>query len=117
MERRVEERYEVQFETKVTVLGDHGHSAFGRISDISKTGISVSLPFQLAEGDMVEMEMADSTLYGQVVYANPEYSSFRTGIEASRVLLGTTDLSSILQKVLMEKMPLIPGLVPSETFG
>jgi hypothetical protein len=119
MERRAHERYEVQFETRVTVLGnDQGHSAFGHISDISATGLSVNLPFQLAAGDMVELELADSTLYGQVVYSNPDYSSFRTGIEASRVMLGSTNLASILQRILMEQMPSIQGLQTAEpTFG
>jgi hypothetical protein len=124
MERRADERFEVQFETRVTVLSNERHSALGRVTDISNSGISVDLPFQLAAGDLVELEMADSTLYGQVVYSNAVYSNaaysnkdsslFRTGIEASRVLLGGTELSSILQRVLLEALPEMPGL---ETAG
>ncbi len=90
-----------------------------RVTDISNSGISVDLPFQTVAGDLVELEMADSTLYGQVVYSNVVYSNkesslFRTGIEASRVLLGGTELSSILQRVLMDAVPEMPGL---ETTG
>ena len=59
---------------------------------------------------MVELEMADSTLYGQVVYSHNESQLFRTGIEASRVLLGGTELSSILQRVLLDTLPEMPGL-------
>ncbi len=114
MERRADERFKVQFETRVTVLGDQRQSALGRVTDISKSGISVDLPLQLDAGDMVELEMADSTLYGQVVYSNPEISSFHTGVEASRVLLGGTELSNILQRVLLETSPEMPGL---ETAG
>ena len=89
----------------------------GHVSDISNSGISVVLPFQMAAGDLVELEMADSTLYGNVIYSNPgDNSSFRTGIEASRVLLGSTDLSSILQRVLMEAVPKMPGLLPSDAY-
>jgi hypothetical protein len=118
MERRVDERFRVQFETKVTVLSDQGQSAFGRVSDISDSGISVDLPFLLAAGDMVQLEMADSTLYGYVIYSTPNDALFRTGIEASRVLLGATNLSGILQRVLMEAVPETPGLVPFEAhFG
>jgi hypothetical protein len=113
MERRGDERFKVQFETRVTVLGDQRHSALGRVTDISNSGISVELPFQLAEGDLVELEMADSTVYGQVVYSNHESPLFRTGIEASRVLLGGTELSSILQRVLLETLPEMPGLETS----
>jgi len=76
------------------------------------------LPFQMAAGDLVELEMADSTLYGNVIYSNPDdNSSFRTGIEASRALLGMTDLSSILQRVPMEAVPKMPGLSPSEAYA
>jgi hypothetical protein len=78
----------------------------------------VVLPFRLTAGDLVELELADSTLYGHVVYSHPDNSSFRTGIEASRVLLGATNLSGILQRVLMEAVPETPGLVPFEAhFG
>lgn len=118
MERRADERFKLQFETRVTVLSDQRQSALGRVSDISNTGISVDLPFQLAPGDVVELEMADSTLYGHVIYSLPDNSIFRTGIEASRVLLGATNLSSILQRVLMEAMPQMPGLATFEAhFG
>ncbi len=109
MERRTEERYEVRFETKVTA---RGQSVSGRVSNISESGISVGLPFQLSPGDAVELEMADSTVYGHVVYSNKESDYFRTGIHASRVALGETSLSSLLQRVLIETLPLTPGLEP-----
>jgi len=109
MERRTEERYEVQFEANVNA---NGRSAVGRVSNISESGISVDLPFELSAGDAVELEMADSTVYGQVIYCLPDESIFRTGIQASRVALGGTSLSSLLQQVLMENMPMIPGLEP-----
>jgi hypothetical protein len=114
MERRAHERYKVQFEVKVTVLDEQAHSAFGYLADISSSGISVVLPFRLTAGDLVELELADSTLYGHVVYCHPDNSSFRTGIEASRVMLGATELSGILQRVLMEALVSLPGLLPAE---
>jgi hypothetical protein len=70
----------------VTVAGDRGQSAVGRVSNISNSGISVALPFQLAAGEMVEIEIADSTLYGHVIYSRPDGALIRTGIEASRVM-------------------------------
>ncbi|HEY1759261.1 MAG TPA: PilZ domain-containing protein [Bryobacteraceae bacterium] len=82
MERRAHERHKVGFETKITVLDDLGHSAFGRASDISRSGISVVLPLQLKAGDLVELELADSFLYGHVVYSSPYTALFRTGITA-----------------------------------
>jgi PilZ domain len=118
MERRAHERYKVEFEVRLTVVDEQAHSALCHLSDISDSGISVVLPFQLTVGDLVELELADSTLYGHVVYSHPDNSSFRTGIEASRVLLGGSGLSRILEQVLTEALPSIPGLVPTEShFG
>jgi PilZ domain len=109
MERRREERYEVRFETKVSV---RGQAVLGRVSNISESGISVDLPFQLSAGDMAQLELADSTIYGHVVYSDKEGDYFRTGIHASRVALGRTSLSGLLQRVLMETLPLTPGVEP-----
>jgi hypothetical protein len=112
MERRSEERYQVQFGAKVTVAGDRGLSAVGRVSDISNSGINVGLPFELAAGEVVEIEIADSTLYGLVIYSRRDNSVFHTGIELIQVVLGTTEESGVLQKVLIETTPEIPGLEP-----
>lgn len=117
MERRADERHQVQFEARVTMVGDRERSAVGHVSDISNSGISVGLPFQLETGDVVQIEIADSMLSGHVIYSiysRPDDSLFRTGIEVSQVLLGATGLSRLLQRVLMETMPEIPGLEPAE---
>jgi hypothetical protein len=113
MERRAEHRYDVQFEARVTPIGDGSHSGVGLIADISNSGISVCLPVQMPAGDMVSVQIADSVVYGHVIYSKPDGSSYRTGIEAVRVLLGGTDLSSLLGRILMETLPGIPGLEPS----
>lgn len=110
MERRSDERYQVQFGARVTALGDRARSALGRVTNISNSGISVGLPFQLAAGEMVEIEIADSTLYGHVIYSRPDESLFHTGIEANRVALGATGVSSVLRRILTETLPGIPGL-------
>jgi hypothetical protein len=118
MERRTNARFEVQFEARVTVASDRSHSVFGRVSDISSSGLCVVLPFQLAAADTVEIEIADSLLLGRVIYSTPNNSLFRTGIEATRVVLGATDLSSLLQRILSETLPEIPGLESTEAhFG
>lgn len=109
MERRTEIRYEVRFEARATAMGQ---STLARVTDISESGISLNLPFPLSPGDPVELEMADSTVFGHVVYSTPENSTFRTGIRANRVALGDKGLSSVLQRVLMDTMPLIPGVEP-----
>jgi hypothetical protein len=115
---RLQDHFRIQFEARVTKLGNGAHSACGRVSEISQSGISVDLPLQHAPGDPVQLEMADSVLSGHVVYSNPVSSWFHTGIEVERVRLGVTALSHLLQRTLIEAMPGTPGQEPSDTcFG
>jgi hypothetical protein len=109
MERRLHPRASVQFETRLTNVLTR-QSVLGRTCDISESGISVVQPLQLAAGDVVELEMADSTLAGRVAYSNPEGNEFRLGIEVQRVQLGDSNLSSLLQRTLVETMPTLPGV-------
>ena len=113
MERRLHPRAQVQFETKVTDLQTH-QSGLGRTCDISESGLSVMQSFGLAEGDLVQLEMADSVLTGRVAYSNPEGAEFRVGIEVHRVQLGHSNLSSLLQQTLAETMPTVPGVEYAE---
>ena len=109
IDRRLYQRYEVRFEAKVTRRGQQD-SVDGRVLDISQSGLSVDLPMQLAPGDAVQLEMADSVVTGRVVHATPGGSGFRTGIEVVKVTLGATDLSYLLQRTLLEVLPATPGL-------
>jgi hypothetical protein len=115
MDRRQYERLQVHFEARVTKLEDR-QSASGRVSDISQSGMSVTLPIQLAPGDGVQLEMADSVLTGTVAYSNADSTGFRTGIEVKQVQLGLSDLSHILQRTLLDIMPATPGLETAETY-
>lgn len=109
MERREAERFKVQFEAKVTAASQK-LSALARVSDLSNSGMSVGLPFQLTAGDAVEIQMADSALQGRVIYSRPDNSLFRTGIEVDQITLGTTGLASLLRRVLLENLSEVPGL-------
>ncbi len=109
MERRLHPRAQVHFETKVT-SPKTGKTGVGSTCDISESGISVVVPFELSEGDLVQMEMADSHLFGRVAYSKAEGSEFRVGIEVQRIELGNSDLSSLLQQTLEETMPAVPGV-------
>jgi PilZ domain len=114
MERRLHPRTQVQFETKVTSLKARQESCLGRTCDISGSGISVVQALELAPGDLVQLEMADSVATGRVVYSNPEGAQFRVGIEVQKVQLGDSPLSILLQRTLMETMPLVPGVEYAE---
>jgi hypothetical protein len=103
----------IQFETKVRA---NGRSALVRITDFSQPAIRVELPFESAAGDAVEMELADSTVYGILIHSRKTKSSCEAGIQVARVVLGDTALADLLQRVLAEQIPLLPGLdIPTGT--
>jgi hypothetical protein len=109
MERRLHPRAQVHFETKVTNLKTR-QSGLGRTCDISESGLSVMQPLQLIAGDLVELEMADSTLSGRVAYSNQEGAEFRVGIEVERIQLGHSGLSNLLERTLAETMSNLPDV-------
>jgi len=116
MDRRFDKRYPTGLSAKVTTLGKQESSSSGHVSDISKSGVCLSTALQLSPGDLVQLDLAESVLYGRVAYSSPEGTSFRTGIEVYRVLLGGSDLSHILQTVLRQEMPGLPGVEQSEVY-
>ena|ERR1700680_794475 len=116
MDRRFHERHAASFRGTVVPLAEKDQSVSGPVVDISKTGICLILPLQLASGDIVRIKIDDSQLFGHIAYATPEGSLFRTGIEVQRVLLGGTDLSHVLKRVLLATMPATPGVHGSEAF-
>jgi hypothetical protein len=134
MDRRSYDRAPVAFHVDVTVLADPEISTSGEAIDISTSGMCISLPLRVVPGRFVRLNIADSVLYGVVVYAqewpvvrepffarnkqwiggsesngaaeaDPERSQFRTGIEVYEVLMGTSGLSALLKATLDEKMP------------
>ena len=116
MERRLHPRTLVHFEAKVTNLRAREKASWGRVCDMSKSGITVVPPLQFAPADLVQLEMADSVLLGCVVYSIPEDSQFRTGIVVQRVQLGDSDVSNLLQETLRETIPSTPGVEHSEIY-
>ena len=105
MDQRLDERYPATFEVSVTNLENHSQTCRGIVSDISKSGLAMTSPLRFTPGSVVKLDFADSELFGYVVYSEPRDSSFRTGVEVERVLLGGTDLSQLLRGVLQQEMP------------
>ena len=91
-------------------------ASWGRVCDMSKSGINAVLPLPFAPADLVQLEMADSVLLGRVVYSIPEGSQFLIGIAVQRVELGDSDVSNLLQEALRETMPRRPGVEHSEIY-
>ncbi len=100
MDRRNESRFPSALVTRVTELDGNAAPLTGELIDISESGVSVLLAAQLPSGALVRIDIADTQVYGQICYTNPEAGAYRTGIAVERILLGSSDLSSILRAVL-----------------
>lgn len=111
MERRFEHRQPAEMDVRVTRLTHPALTGPGQLSDISKSGVCVKAPFELASGDIVQLEIADSTLFGFVVHASLEGTASRAGIEIQRVLIGASDLSRVLHLALRQSLPEVPGVL------
>jgi hypothetical protein len=133
MEKRHSNRQPVAFQVRVTAMANPGLTVSGETLDMSESGIGVCLPLQLAPGSLVQLEIADSVLYGFVAHSRewapmsePSFARnkswigesessgapapslgrfFRTGIEVVEVLIGTSGLSQLLKANFEEKMP------------
>jgi hypothetical protein len=113
VERRLDHRRVIDMDVYVTRLTHPTWSGNGQVADISNTGVCIKAPFELAAGDIVRLEVADSNLFGFVVHASREGDAFRAGIEIQRVLIGGTDLSKVLQMALRQALPGVPGVFVS----
>jgi hypothetical protein len=105
MERRLNRRFPVDLEVQVTELATQGFSGKGRLTDISNSGVRLSLSQPLTPRDIVRLELTDTLLFGHVVHSRPDGEGFSVGIEVQRVLIGGSDLSRLLQRLLEQTMP------------
>jgi hypothetical protein len=111
VERRYDHRLPTDLDVRVTRLTQPAKSGPGQLADISNSGVCITVPFELAAGDVVQLEIADSNLFGFVVHASVEGAAFRVGIEVQRVLIGGSDLSRVLHLALRRVLPAVPGVL------
>lgn len=116
MERRLNERHTTNLNAEITVVGKRERSCSGQVIDISQSGVALSLPLQLLPDEQVRLDIEESVLYGRVAHSDPDGILFRTGIEVYRVVLGGTDLAHLLQTILRQQMPTVPGVEQSEIY-
>jgi hypothetical protein len=107
MERRFEERRPCNLDARLTGL-KNGDTGSGRITDISQSGICIVSPLQFERGDIVQLDLADSRVFGHTAYCQAEASLFRTGIEVVQVLVGGTQLTRLLGTILVDAAPAVP---------
>jgi hypothetical protein len=80
VERRLSRRFPVDLEVQFTELATHGFSGKGRLTDISNSGVRLSLSQPLAPGDIVRLELTDTLLFGHVVHTQLDGNGFSVGI-------------------------------------
>src|SRR5580698_3408504 len=110
MDRRLDERYQTNLAVTVTDLETPDRVASGRIVNVSESGACAELSMRMTPGATVKVAIGDCVLFGHVTYCDEE-RSFRTGIEIVRVLIGQSDLSRLVNAILAEAMPAVPGVV------
>lgn len=119
MDRRYDPRQLSEIDVRVTDLEDPQRSGSARMTDISKSGMGLAVPFALTAGDIIQIEFDDSTLFAIVVHGsstpvNQDGSAWRAGVELQRVLMGGSGLSRLLQETLQQVLPQVPGVTVGE---
>ncbi len=96
MERRFNERMPTDLPVRLTQLDDDVESV-GQLQDVSDSGICSLFDEPLTPGAMVKLEVLGLTLYGHIVYSNPEDDAFRTGIFVEPAVLDSSNITDLLR--------------------
>ena len=105
MDRRLDERYQLNMDVTVADMAAPGKTACGRIVNASQSGVCAHLSESFAPGAVVKVQLGDCSLFGHVTYCNEAEQTFRTGIEIIQVLIGESDLSRLVKAIVAEAMP------------
>jgi|SRR5580704_14109893 hypothetical protein len=100
MDRRFNQRISSDLPVRLTHLDD-GSECGGQLQDISESGVSSVFAQSLAPGAIVKLEILGLTLYGHVVYSNPDDEGFRTGIFIEPALLDSTNVIELVKNYLI----------------
>ncbi len=99
MDRRFNERISTHLPVRLTQLDD-GMEPAGQLQDISDSGISSLFDEPVAPGSVVKLEILGLTLYGHIVYSNPEDDAFRTGVFVEPALLDSSNITELVKTYL-----------------
>jgi PilZ domain len=99
MDRRFTERFSTDLPVLLTQLDDGAQSS-GNLEDISDSGICARFPSFLEPGAVVKLEILGLTLYGHLVYSNPDDDGFRTGIFVEPALLDSSNITELVQNYI-----------------
>jgi hypothetical protein len=100
MDRRFHQRFTTDLPVRVIQL-DTESELIGQLEDISESGISSLMDAPLEPGAIVKMEILGLTLYGHIVYSNPEDGAYRTGVFIEPALLDSSNLTDLVQNYII----------------
>ncbi len=100
MDRRFNQRISSDLPVRLTQLDD-GVELSGQVQDISDSGICGLFNSPLPAGSLVKLEILGLTLYGDIVYSNPEEDMFRTGIFVEPALLDSSNITELVRSYLV----------------
>jgi hypothetical protein len=100
MDRRFNQRISSDLPVRLTQLDD-GVELSGQVQDISDSGICGLFSQPLPPGALVKLEILGLTLYGDIVYSNPEDDMFRTGIFVEPALLDSSNITELVKSYLV----------------
>ena len=100
IDRRFNQRISTDLPVRLTQLDDGVESA-GQLQDISDSGICSLFDAPLPPGAVVKLEILGLTLYGHIVYSNPEDDAFRTGIFVEPALLDSSNITELVKSYLI----------------
>jgi hypothetical protein len=101
----------VDLDVTLTRVDDPPETAVGRVVDVSESGIRVRVPLQILPGAIVKLEVADCVFFGQTIHCCDYPGAYEIGIEIVRVLIGQSDLARLVNAVLAESQPAVPGVI------
>jgi hypothetical protein len=99
MDRRYDTRLPSDLPVGLVLLNEDTKTVGGLV-DISESGICALLPISLSAGTLVRVDILEVSLYGEIVYSQPETNCFRTGIFVEHVLLETSNVARIVETYL-----------------
>jgi hypothetical protein len=103
MDRRFHQRFSTDLPVLLTRL-DHDAEITGHLEDISDSGICSMFPEPSEPGGLVKLEILGLTLYGHIVYSDPDGGSFRTGIFVEPAILDSSNITELVQNYIISSV-------------
>jgi hypothetical protein len=99
MDRRFHQRLPTDLPVLLTQL-DSDLAIAGQLEDISDSGICSLFQEPLEPGAIVKLEILGLTLYGHIVYSNPDGNVFRTGVFVEPALLDSSNITELIHNYI-----------------